>query len=155
VKIRQGFVSNSSSSSFVAFGVGRDQVKFGDDKYLELFNDRLEFLADSKKDKNGYWYKYNLQEYQDMCLITEDLDKVEYAKEHLEIDFYEFEDRGIECGGQENDFVGITLEWLMKYEPDMRFSEIKAFVAEKLNDAFDMELEPKDIGYVEEGWYDG
>ena len=97
MKIRTGFVSNSSSSSFVAWGVSADDV--------ELAND--------------------------------------------------YDDEGFEKGGQEYDFVGLTVDWFMENHPELTFGEVKKFVADKLNKRFRTNFTDKDISYREEGWYDG
>ncbi|MHA2280247.1 MAG: hypothetical protein ACXAC5_05250 [Promethearchaeota archaeon] len=75
MKIRAGFVSNSSSSSFVAVGLGR---KYGNKKNNDKFNEIVEKLAGCSVNDIGYetlekiWYCNGICEKNGIWLYTSD-----------------------------------------------------------------------------------
>jgi len=103
MKIRKGFVSNSSSSSFVAWGVDEDKIA-----------------------------------------------------ENINADASDIEGEGLfEKSGSNYDFLGIELSTLMRTNPGIKLSEIKSFVAKKMNKQYGTSFKKEDIEFYEEGWYDG
>ena len=154
MKIRRGFVSNSSSSSFVAWGVSEEKIISADSLYLVIFNKELKYYNALKKE-NPEWDAYRRlakDKHDKMLSINTDAEKILYAKENLEIDksLGDFEQ-----GGQENDFVGITISTMLKNHPDIKFGDIKTFVAIHLNESYGTNFTTDDISCREEGWYDG
>jgi hypothetical protein len=98
MKIKSDFTTNSSSSSFVCWGVATYQIS-------NDFNDDAE--------------------------------------------------SPLTVGGSERDFIGLTPGTVQNLFPDVKFGDIKEFVAQKLNDAYGTTFTANDITYYEEGWYDG
>lgn len=159
MKIRKGFVSNSSSSSFVCWGVEKDDIELGDIAFLSKFNERLHDM-EYRKESNDEWYKnyfekYQKIQYEEMIKIQTDDEKIAYAKENLESDSEDYEMNGFQCGGSENDIVGLSPTWIEKNLPDLKFGEIRKVVADRLNSTFGSNFSDNDIEYYEEGWYDG
>jgi len=153
MKIRKGFVSNSSSSSFVAWGVSKDEITILDEIYLERFNKQLEYYDKQSKDSgDSYYEKYGKQYHEKMLPLKTDVEKVEYAKKHFEIDKSKNE---FEQGGQENYFVGMRIGHILAKHSELRFGEVKEFVAKKLNETYGTNFQEQDIHYIEEGWYNG
>jgi hypothetical protein len=154
MKVRLGFVSNSSSSSFVCWGVSKDNIEFTDKTYLALFDDELKNFEKMKVERPESFEKWYKEDYAKMVSLDTDEEKIEYAQDNLEDDnLYEMGD--FEIGGPERDFVGITPEHLVKNYPDMKFGAVYQFVADKLNETYGTSFKIKDITYYEEGWRDG
>lgn len=154
MKIRTGFVSNSSSSSFVAWGVSANQIEIPDSVYLDVFYGELLNLESMKKLQEDRFKSYYCRKYDEMKSIESDEEKVSYAKENFGQESI-FGKGDFELGGQENDFVGIGPCDLVSKYPDLKFGEVKIFVASKLNETFGTNFTAQDISYVEEGWYNG
>ena len=102
MKIRTGFVSNSSSSSFVACGV-----------YERIL-------------------PTNLRE-----------------------EFTEYTNTDLESGGQNYDFIGITLDTFLTKYSDKTLNEFKFIVAEQINKQFGVDVDPKAVCWTQQGWYNG
>jgi hypothetical protein len=145
-KIRTGFVSNSSSSSFVAWGVDKDSIPLSNDIILNLFNKRLLELDTEKFPPNSY--EGYLHRRMSACNTIED--KLEFMEESC----YNTP-TGIELGGEEMEFVGISPTTIYNKYPEVTFGGVHEFVATKLNEAFGTNLTESDITYTEEGWYSG
>lgn len=153
MKIRTGFVSNSSSSSFVAWGVYKDDINFSNDYWLDKFNEQLENYESLKNENSESYEKWNKRWHLELLAIESDEDKIDYSKDNLDDD-YEF-GNNINSGGQENDFVGLTVETVEHHYPNLEFGKVRQFVANKLNEVFGTRFTEKDIKYYEEGWYNG
>lgn len=153
MKIRTGFVSNSSSSSFVAWGVSKDEIPLPEDIMIRLFDEKLVTLENMKNndlDRFNRWYR---NEYSDMLDCKTDEEKIEYANDNLDAnEIYEVGD--FTKGGPENDFVGISPDYLMDHYPELKLGEVKKFIADKMNKVFGTNFTEKDIDYYEEGWMD-
>jgi hypothetical protein len=150
MKIRIGFVSNSSSSSFVAWGVNFSEIKFPDSYYLDKFSNELYRL--SQLEKPSSWVKDIENE---MLSVDTDEERIRYVKANLNDD-YKYPNGFMKSGPPEgDDFIGLTPSYIMKNHPEITFGEVNKFVAEKLNETFGTNFTEKEVGYYEEGWYDG
>ena len=144
MKIRNGFVTNSSSTSFACFGVCKEDINISKQAYLNMF---YRYVLDHQESS---WFKLKNVDIENMT----DEEKINFIRN--EISDYELYECGlIEVGGQENDEVGITISSIVRNFPDENIGNIKTIVAEELNKQFGTNFSEKDISYFESGWYDG
>ena len=155
MKIRSGFVSNSSSSTFIAWGVDKKEIPVDDKAYLTLFDNRISTLNKQKEEDNK-WYHYYVTEHNEMLEAQRQGEEamLVYARDNLSSEsFYNLGD--FECGGQEGDWVAIDLSTIIKDHPEWTFGEIKTRVADLMNKTFNTNLSEEDIRFIEEAWYNG
>jgi len=135
MKIKFDFITNSSSSSFVCFGVDINKINIPIERYKniakEWYSEEELNKMDDDEIKSEVIYETGLDE-----LIINNL---------------------IDYGGPEREyyFIGITPEKLFKKFPEEKIKDIKKIVANELNKEFNTNFTEKDICYYEEGWYAG
>ena len=152
MKIRKGFVSNSSGSSFVAWGVPLKKIDFSDSLYLKRFDSDFEYYK-KVVEENSNCSNWMKEMYKTMLECKTDNEKITYIKNSSEVPY--FCSVLIEQGGQESNFIGITLTNLIKNFPDLKIIEIPKFVAKQLNNLFGTNFIESDIKYTQQGWYEG
>lgn len=145
MKMRLDFVTNSSSSSFVCFGVSKDEIKIGNKAYINLFN---EYVNDNKGED---YFEFTDEELEKMT----DEEKIDFVNDDGEIETNSlFENDIISIGGYDRDEVGIEPFVFIDKFPDEKIGDIKKITARELNKKFGTSFEEKDISYFESGWMD-
>ena len=151
MKIRTDFITNSSSSSFVAFVVSKDEV-LSDNFYEEAFSRALE-SAKEFYTTNPEYGEEGIEEIERMKEMDE-YERQDYVMR--ETDTSELlKSKNLEIGGIEDEYVGVTVETILNKFPDIKVSEIRKTVAEELNKEFGTKFTEEDVEYVEEVWRDG
>jgi hypothetical protein len=152
MKIRTDFITNSSSSSFVAFVVEKDLV-FSDENYEELFKKALENVREFYANHIGYSPDEGEEQIAKMEEMDED-ERKDYVEREVGFDELLSENSPLEIGGYEREHLGITISTILEYFPDLKVSEFKKFVADTINKEFGTSFTEKDGEYVEETGYD-
>lgn len=131
MKIKTDFVTNSSTTCFIAWGVTVPQLKQGIAPHI------LKELQETRAVQLHKWNKH-----------------ITFIPEKIELESL-FGDGGIKEWEMDFNWVGIRLETLMMKYPDTRLCDIKKFVAHKMNKELGTHFDAKDISYIEEARYDG
>ena len=79
MKIRKGFVSNSSSSSFVAWGVPLKKIDFSDSLYLKRFDSDFEYYK-KVVEKNSNCSNWMKEMYKTMLECKTDNEKITWGE---------------------------------------------------------------------------
>lgn len=141
MKIRFDFVTNSSSSSFVCFGVSKNKIKIANEAYIKLFN---EFVNDNRD-----WIELTDEEIENMT----DEEKIDYVNDEADTEEL-FTSDIISMGGYDRDEIGIEPTTFIEKFPDERIGNIEKITARELNKKFGTSFTEKDISYFESGWMD-
>jgi hypothetical protein len=125
-KIRLSFVANSSSSSFVLYGISAQKYQ----------NDLIE-----------------------ACYQKELKNNPELDRGDFEMYFYlseAIDDKIVSIEGQSDyEYIGVSPESLRENFPDATFKETFSIAAKEISRVLGVEVTQSEIGYHEDGWYDG
>jgi hypothetical protein len=151
MKIKTDFTTNSSSSSFVCWGVSEDDIEGGSDA-IKLKAFATYFSECTKKVTEYPADSYYKEAIADMAELVSDEEKIEYADDNGLTDDAPLP---LSKGGPyETKYIGLSPYTMEKYFPEVTFGNLREFVASKMNEVLGTTLSASDIDYYEEGWMD-
>lgn len=161
MKFKSDFITNSSSSSFIAWGVSLDKINFPDEIALQIFKSHLKDEKESLARCDERWRTGYQETISEMESLETDKARIEYVDKKMD-----FEDKiTLAMKGTERPFewentdycegIGISPSTLTSKYPDVRVGEIKKFVAEKFQEILKVDVKESDIKFFEESWYNG
>jgi hypothetical protein len=150
MKYRTDFITNSSSSSFVCYGINISKIKqVSPEILLQSFNEKFNEIKERKIDDTRQWL---IDRYREMKECNTDAEKIQFMEAHYSL---EGNSKFLRIGGSQNDQLGITLTTLIEKFPLVTLKDIPALVAIEINKTCGTNFDPSDIQYYEEGWYEG
>jgi hypothetical protein len=153
MKIRTGFVSNSSTSSFVAWGVSIDEIKLPESVCLKRFYDILSQYENDKLKNMVFYERWDKERHLKMLSLNSNEEKIQFIKDNVDTStIYSIDN--FRMGGSEYNLIGLTVGWLEKNHPELTLGNIRNFVAQQLNKSFDTNFTEDNVGYFEEAWND-
>jgi hypothetical protein len=169
MKVRLGFVSNSSSSSFVCWGMPIENIPVSNKTWLEEYRKLIEYrekcISEYKSSENprDTWATHQYNNAIALLEKTKNLhteeEKINFIKNYFNNDVQEIiHSDDLNIGGNndgEGIYIGLTPDALCDKYPNIKFGEVKSFVAKKINEFFGTNFIEKDIEYTEQGWYNG
>jgi hypothetical protein len=158
MKIKTDYITNSSSSSFVAWGVSLDSIPFPESVLLKIYDGKLQHLGKIKNESSDRFEKWYKDDYETFVGAKTDEEKIELVED------LEFEDKvsALSLGsgkfswsqGDPVNAIGISPTDFIEKFPDVPAGKIMETVANELNKSFGTEFNASDIEYYEEAWMD-
>lgn len=155
MKLTLGHVTNSSSSSFVIWGIEYGDTELTDELYLEAHRIHLE----NTRLKNDGRYEWVKERFEILSKMSPE-EAIAYMKD---MDFEEvvsilFSDTGIGFYSYPQDdshYIGITVPDAVKHFPDVMLKDIPVVVAREIEKTIKKPIASSDVRYIEEFWFDG